>query len=378
MPGVTRISNIIRRAGSRRAVPAKIFRFAIAAGALSSPLLFIQAIAPSAEAAQLNATARIQALLDNPVNGVVNLPSGTFTIRPALRLQQAETIIGHNTTLTVAASSGDYAAVLQGASPGTNLSGLSITGVTFNQNASADPIRNVQALYHGQPRFVILLSNGTGISITNNKFLNTNNVDTVVTGSATRDVTISGNEFMAINTPGHDHSSIYTSGTGTIIRNNTFTGTAMYDSAAIEVHGDRVSITGNRVRGYYKAANIVSSDTTFSGNQVIGAANPVDLWSTVSPGLHDVTVTGNVLNRNLSYWAQLLQQLGGQIPAVRYTQQVIRDATSTFPFSRITIRGNGSLRGTAGPGAANSRQMRRAWSRYPGPRAPHARADSRR
>jgi len=69
--------------------------------------------------ATVDSTARIQALLDHPVNGVVNLPSGTFTIRPALRLQQAETIVGHNTTLTVAASSGDYAAVLQGASPGT-------------------------------------------------------------------------------------------------------------------------------------------------------------------------------------------------------------------------------------------------------------------
>src|SRR5713226_7801902 len=118
MPGVTRISNIIRRAGSRRAVPAKIFRFAIAAAALASPLLFIQAMAPSAEAAQLNPTARIQALLDNPVNGVVNLPSGTFTIRPSLRLKQGEKIVGHHTTLRVAGSSGDYAAVLADASPG--------------------------------------------------------------------------------------------------------------------------------------------------------------------------------------------------------------------------------------------------------------------
>src|SRR5713101_59053 len=82
MPGITCVFNIIRWAGSRRAFGAKIFRFAIAAAALSSPLLFLQAMAPSAEAAQLNATAPIQALLDNPVNGVVNLPSGTFTIRP--------------------------------------------------------------------------------------------------------------------------------------------------------------------------------------------------------------------------------------------------------------------------------------------------------
>jgi len=89
-----------------------------AAGFLLLPLCLPTA-AQAKVAATVDSTARIQALLDNPVNGVVNLPSGTFTIRPALRLQQAETIVGHNTTLTVAASSGDYAAVLQGASPGT-------------------------------------------------------------------------------------------------------------------------------------------------------------------------------------------------------------------------------------------------------------------
>ncbi len=340
MAGVARISNIIRWTGARRAVPAKIFRFAIAASALSSPLLFLQAMAPSAEAAQLNATARIQALLDNPVNGVVNLPAGTFTIRPALRLTQGEKIIGHHTTLRVAGSSGDYAAVLAGASAGTDLSGLTITGVTFDQNDSADPIRNVQALYHGSPRFVILITKGTGIKVVNNSFLNTNNVDTVVTGSATAGVTISGNEFLGRNSPRHDHSSIYTSGTGTTISSNTFTGTAMYNSAAIEVHGDQVSITRNQVRGYYRAINIVSSDTTFSRNTVIGAGNPVDLWSTVAPGLHDVVVSGNALNRDLPFWANLLQQMGLPMPSAHFTTQVIRDATSTFPFQRITIRGN--------------------------------------
>ena len=340
MPGVTRISNIIRRAGSRRAVPAKIFRFAIAAGALSSPLLFIQAIAPSAEAAQLNATARIQALLDNPVNGVVNLPPGTFTIRPALRLQQAETIIGHNTTLTVAASSGDYAAVLQGASPGTNLSGLSITGVNFNQNASANPITNVQTLYHGQPRFVILVSNGTGISITNNKFLNTNNVDTVVTGSATSQVTISGNQFTGVSTPWHDHSSVYTSGTGTTITNNTFSGT--YDVTAIEVHGDQATVTGNNISGYDRAINVVCSDTTFSKNTVTRALGPVDLWSVVAPGLHDVAVTGNTLSQDLTGWARQFKSLGLPMPSAPATQQVFQDVSSTYPFVRITISGNRS------------------------------------
>ena len=74
MAGMARISNIISRALSRRPVSAKVLRIGISVCALSSPLLFMQAMDPAAEAAQLNSTARIQELLDNPVNGVVNLP----------------------------------------------------------------------------------------------------------------------------------------------------------------------------------------------------------------------------------------------------------------------------------------------------------------
>src|SRR6266704_1853970 len=344
MSAAIRMAKVIHRARPRRKALAGLAGLT-AAGCLLTPLCLpatAQAKVTSAAQAKVTAaadsTARIQALLDNPVNGVVNLLSGTFTIRPALRLQQAETIVGHNTTLTVAASSGDYAAVLQGASPGTDLSGLSITGVTFDQNAAANPITNVQALYHGQPRFVILVSKGTGISITNDKFLNTNNVDTVVTGSATGQATISGNQFTGVSTPWHDHSSVYTSGTGTTITNNTFSGS--YDVTAIEVHGDQATVTGNKISGYDRAINVVCSDTTFSKNTVTGALGPVDLWSIVAPGLHDVAVTGNTLSQDLTGWSRQFRSLGLPMPSAPATQQVFDDISSTYPFVRITISGN--------------------------------------
>ncbi len=338
MSAAIRMAKMIHRARPQRRALARLAGLAVA-GFLLLPL-YPPGAAQAKVTATVDSTARIQALLDNPVNGVVNLPPGTFTIRPALRLQQAETIIGHNTTLTVAASSGDYAAVLQGASPGTNLSGLSITGVTFNQNASADPITSVQALYHGQPRFVILVSNGTGISITNNKFLNTNNVDTVVTGSATSQVTISGNQFTGVSTPWHDHSSVYTSGTGATITNNTFSGS--YDVTAIEVHGDQATVTGNNISGYGRAINVVCNDTTFSKNAVTRALGPVDLWSVVAPGLHDVAVTGNTLSQDLTGWARQFKSLGLPMPSAPATQQVFQDVSSTYLFVRITISGNRS------------------------------------
>lgn len=327
--------------GSRRRPFARLFTSALATAALLPSVVAVQAVAPAAQAGEVNATARIQALLDNPVNGVVNLPAGTFAVRPVLRLSHGETIIGHHTTLRVAPGSGDYAALLSGASPATDLSGLTVTGVTFDQDNAGDPIRKVAALYTGSPRFVILVMRGAGVRIIGDRFLGTDNVNTVVAGSATRHVTISGNRFQAINTPRHDHSSVYTSGIDTTISNNTFVGSTIY-SAAIEVHGDQVAVTRNQVRGYYRGANIVSSDTTFTGNNVTGAGCPVDLWSTVAPGLRNVVVSNNVLNRNLPGWARVLGRLRLPMPSAQYAQQVSRDAASAFSFGAITVRGNRS------------------------------------
>src|SRR5712691_289441 len=167
------------------------------------------------------ATARIQALLDSPAGGTVNLPHGTFTIWPTLRLKHGERIVGHRTTLRVASGSGDYSAVLTGATASADLSGLAITGVTFDQNASGNPIRNSAKLVNGKPRFVVLIGSGTGIKITKDRFIRSDNINTIVTGGGTRNVTISGNVFKTSDALLHDHSTIYTSGTSTVISNNT-------------------------------------------------------------------------------------------------------------------------------------------------------------
>lgn len=324
-------------------------KYAIASSVTAGVFLSVAALAPAAQAATAQAatsspakaTARIQALLDSPAGGTVDLPHGTFTVRPTLRLQHGEQIVGHGTTLRVASGSGNYFAVLAGANRTTDLSGLAITGVTFDQNAAGNPIHSVTALYKGgKPRFVVFISRGTKIKITNDQFANTDNVNTIVTGGATADVTISDNAFRkTTDAPMHDHSSIYTSGVGAVISNNTFTGRAAY-ACAIEVHNDKATITGNRIRGYYKAANIGASDTTFRGNHVSRAANPVDVWSIAPTATRNVIITGNVLNRDRAYWKKVLASLGRRMPAPRYTKQVIREATSTLPFYNITIHGN--------------------------------------
>jgi hypothetical protein len=320
----------------------KSIRGVFIAAAAASVVLGVLFTGRSAQAASkgnapVSATARIQALLNAPANNTVNLPSGTFTIQPTLQLSEGVRIIGHNTTLKVANGAGDYKAILSAATPATSLSGLSITGVTFDQNTAGNPITNTSALFQGKPRFVIWAPVGSSITITGNSFTGLDGVDAIVTGGATSNVTVSKNLFQASNPLGHDTSTIYTSGTGTTISNNTMVGTSMRASAAIEVHGSQVKATGNSIRGYLKAINVVASQTNFSGNNVTDALNPVDLWSIVAPGLTDVTITNNYLGRNLHYWSKIY---GASMPNAQYTQTVVRDPSSKFRFTNITVSGN--------------------------------------
>lgn len=301
------------------------------------------------DAGTVDDTDYIQQLLNNPQNGVVDLPyrpsSAPFIIRPGLTIPRGEVINGHGTTLKVKDNYGDYRAILT-APATTDLSGLKITGIVFDQNASGNPIStsncSSSCLSSTSPRFVLALLSGTGITITQDMFINTNNTNTVVTGSSTRDVTLSYSTFSTVNTPWHDHSSVYTSGTNTVIYGNTFNGNASL-AAAIEVHGDKANIQNNTINDYYRGTNIVASNTTFSNNTVYRAANVIDLWSTVAPGLHDVTIAQNRIQLDLAHWAQVMKSLGRAMPERQYTQFVIYDAVSTYPFTRISIQNNTSI-----------------------------------
>nr|WP_133999184.1 hypothetical protein [Streptomyces sp. 846.5] len=322
-------------------------------------ILLVPSMAESVAAAQkapqvvaADDTGYIQQLLSNPVNGVVNLPyrppSNPFIIRPGLTIPRGELINGGGTTLRVMNNYGNYRAVLT-APASTDLSGLTIRGVVFDQNSSGNQISGTCAstasgncLSPASPRFVLALLSGTRITITGDVFVNTNNTNTIVTGSATHNVIVSYDTFSTVDTPWHDHSSVYTSGTGTEIYGNTFNGNAAV-AAAIEVHGDQVNISSNKISGYYRGVNIVASDTTLSNNYVYTSANVVDLWSITAPSLHNVTITQNSIQLDLAYWRQVMQSLGRSMPASTYTQFVIYDANSTYPFTSITISGNKSI-----------------------------------
>ena len=200
-------------------------RYAIVLSAVAGIVLSAAGFSSAAQAASAapSATARIQSLLNNPVSGTVNLPRGTFTVRPDLVLRQGERIVGHHTTLKVASGSGNYAAVLAGATTATDLSGLTIAGVTFDQNASGNPISSAAAVYNGKPRFVVRILLGSDIKIVNDRFIGTDNVNTVVPAAApaaSRSAAICSDHQRPLARP----LIFYTSGTGTMISGNTLIG----------------------------------------------------------------------------------------------------------------------------------------------------------
>ncbi|RAG85776.1 hypothetical protein DN069_09720 [Streptacidiphilus pinicola] len=316
---------------------------------MSSPAAALQ---KSPQAAAEDDTAYIQQLLDNPVGNVVNLPyrppSNPFIIRPGLTIPRGEVISGNGTTLRVMSGYGNYRAVLT-APASSDLSGLTIKGVDFDQNSAGNPISGMCAstgsqncLSPASPRFVLAVLSGTGITITQDTFTGTNNTNTVVTGGGTHNVILSYNTFSTVDSPWHDHSSVYTSGTNTEIYGNTFNGNAAV-AAAVEVHGDQVNVSANKISGYYRGFNIVASDTVLSNNTVYAAANVVDLFSVTAPSLHNVAITQNSIQLNLPYWRPVMQSLGRAMPAPQYTQFVIYDAASTYPFAAISITGNKSI-----------------------------------
>jgi hypothetical protein len=329
---------------------------AAAMAALAVPVLPTTSAAAATPQARATAagddTASIQHLLDNPVNGVVNLPyrpaSNPLLIRPGLTIPRGEVINGNGTTLKVMDNSGDYRAVLS-APASTDLSGLTISNVVFDQNSAGNPISGpctasatANCLSPASPRFVLALLGGTGITVTQDTFINTNNTNTVVTGSATHNVTVSDNTFATSDAPWHDHSSVYTSGVNTQIYGNAFYGNAAV-AAAVEVHGSQVNINQNRISGYYRGVNIVASNTIFTNNSVYEAANIVDLFSVTAPNLHNVAITQNRIQLDLAYWGPVMQSLGRSMPPRQYTQFVIYDATSTYPFLNISVSGNTSI-----------------------------------
>ena len=57
---------------------------------------------------------------------------------------------------------GDYKAMLSGTALGTDLTGLVVEGVTFDQNTPNNPVTDNAILFAGFPRYAIYVTAGSG------------------------------------------------------------------------------------------------------------------------------------------------------------------------------------------------------------------------
>ena len=240
---------------------------------------------------------------------------------------------------------GDFRAILGGTKPGTDLSQLTVSGLTFDQNSAGNPVGNVKSLYvSGSQRFCIYVGAGSGITVRDCRFTNVDSCNVVYIGSPTmKDVRVQDCDFDAIGTSrdAHDHSSIYLSADGLTVTGNRFRGVLGGNGAttAIETHGSSQVVTGNRVESYLIGMNITgvtpigSAGVVVSQNTVRNARLGVQLWSYAGAkgGLRDVTVTDNTIHLNRDPWIR---------DAYSFPKGISLAASSTDHVDGLRISGN--------------------------------------
>lgn len=213
-------------------------------------------------------------------------------------------------------SNGNYKSMLGGTLSSTDLSGLTIEDLIFDQNSGGNVVSDVATLLvEGTQRFCLFAGAGSDITVYRCKFQNIDGLNTLYLGSATmKDVRIESCDFSLVGTSSayHDHSTIYTSCDGTTIVNNTFRGVlgGLGATTAIETHGPNQEVSGNRIDGYRIGANITgitnlgNDGINFIKNVIRNALIGVQLWSWTGTngGLVDVDVSYNRIHLNRDPW----------------------------------------------------------------------------
>lgn len=247
--------------------------------------------------------------------------------------------------LKVKDGNGDFKAVLGGLTAAADLSGLTITGLTIDQNRSGNPVSSVKSLYtHGAQRFCLYVGAGAGITVQGCRFTGVDSLNVLyIGGAAMRDVRVQDCDVDALGeSPArHDHSTFYLSADGLTVTGNRLRGVPGSHGAAtaIETHGPNQVVTGNRVDGYRTGLIITgitglgSTGVVVAHNTVSGALLGVQLWSYAGPrgGLRDVVVADNTVELDRDPW------LGG---AYDFPKGISLSPTSTDHVDTLRISGN--------------------------------------
>src|ERR1044072_1721087 len=285
-----------------------------------------------------NDTTAIQNAIDaasTAGGGVVLFPVGTYIVQPAstsraLTAKSNVTLLGYGATLKIANNNAAYLTIIGNTGDCSN---FKMNGLRIDQNGLNNLGHNTGgAGPTNEYRFVLQITAGSKISITDCIFDNCEGVNTLVlNGGSTsgsygvKNIAITNCHFLNVGTGNdHDHSTIYTQCDGARIENNTFMGRVIsggpaFSYCAIETHGPKQSVIGNQIEGYVSAINFTAAsyraDTSVcNGNTMYKCLSGirVNVQDTSSnPGnalVRGMAIVGNTIYIQPDYWASLLQR----------------------------------------------------------------------
>lgn len=301
-----------------------------------------------------NDRAAIQSALSAAAGGAaVYFPKGTYIVDLAasadymLTVTAGVTLYSHGgaATIKVKTSAGNYRALLCAATPGADLSGVVLDGLTFDMNNTGNAATSTTPMFAGYPRYTFYAGVGSGITVRNCVVKDVDSVNTLsIAGAAVSDVTVRNCKFKAVGTSvaAHDHSTIYISASGISVTGNLFEGVAggLGATTAIETHGSNQIVANNRVRDFYNGANITgvtangSDNAVVEGNTIRDAMIGLALWSyttTGSTGLRNCTVANNTITLTRDNWLRGTSD---------YPRGILFDPTATQHYENIKVTGN--------------------------------------
>ena len=305
-------------------------------------------------------TDRIQACLDAaPEGSRIYLPEGTFIITTTggygLKLTKKNLELfgsGRDSTIIkLRSGNGDYSALISDgtANGATDLSGLYIHDLTIDQNSDGNPMSDVTMggpLYHGSPRAAVRVNHAFDVRIEDVRFANSDCLNTIQDSggaSLTGRWVVARCYFTGVgNGAQHDHSTIYFHGDDIEVAANIFEAGGAAAITAIETHGAKQMINGNRVYGYCTMANVTGTAGTAQNAIVtnnIGRAvgMGIHMWAydftgLVGAALSDVVISQNQVEIDWDAWHAAMP--------TAYRFGISLNAGSTAVAQRVRIIGN--------------------------------------
>lgn len=309
-------------------------------------------------------SAALQAALDSVSaagGGTVQLGAGRYdvTIDPAtglgIQLRSRVRLSGageQSTVLRLADGQGDYQAILGQTLPAQVVDDIAIQRLTIDGNTPGNPL--TPASLPAGPRISVLLYAGHRSEFRDVTFVDQKNFNVLAaSGAQVTDVSVIscvfadvGGGVIGASAPDYDHSSVYLFATRGLVSGNTFKSRSGAGSsgthAAVETHGDDLTVIGNTIDGYMRGLNVTgiashAARQVVSRNIMTNVAMGMYLWSRTTytplpaPALADVEIRDNDISVNVDPWLATGKTL---------IQGIATHLDNDSPIERLKVTGN--------------------------------------